>query len=80
MQIWKHEISKPWSSPSAGNYILPDGEVCLGHPEAGSPPPVLPRLDQGHDLTVLFPHTIGVLQEDRIIGRKEQDQEKEQAS
>ena len=73
-------MSKRCSSPSAGHYILPDGEVCLGHPEAGSPPPVLPRLDQGHDLTVLLPHTVGVLQKDMIIGRKDQDQEKEQAS
>ena len=48
--------------PGARCDVLPDGQVCLRHLEAGSSPLVLTHRDLLHNLTVLTPHRVRVLE------------------
>ena len=48
--------------PGAWCDVLPDGQVCLRNLEAGSSPLVLTHRDLLHNLTVLSPHRVRVLE------------------
>ena len=53
--------------PGARCDVLPDGQVCLRHLEAGSSPLVLTHRDLLHNLTVLPPHRVRVLEKKRFL-------------
>jgi len=55
------------SKPGSRRDILSDGQVCIRNGEAGSPSLVFSNTDLLHDLAVLPPHRICVLQ--KVLAR-----------
>ena len=53
--------------PGARCDVLPNGQVCLRNLEAGSSPLVLTHRDLLHNLTVLPPHRVRVLEKEEIL-------------